>query len=100
LMVVVGAIAGWYYDKRAARTPKPESTKQLGVLLASGMIVGEGLIGVAIAAIVAFSGKDFPLALVGDEFAGNAALWVGGIAFVVVMLALYRWIEGMGRKTA
>jgi putative OPT family oligopeptide transporter len=100
LMVVVGAIAGWYYDKRAARTPKPESTKQLGVLLASGMIVGEGLIGVAIAAIVAFSGKDFPLALVGDEFAGNAALWVGGIAFVIVMLALYRWIEGMSRKTA
>jgi putative OPT family oligopeptide transporter len=100
LMVVVGAIAGWYYDKRATRMPKPESTKQLGVLLASGMIVGEGLIGVAIAAVVAFSGKDFPLALVGDEFAGNTALWVGGIAFVIVMLALYRWIEGMSRKTA
>ena len=99
LMVVVGAVAGWYYDKRAERRPKPEATKQLGVLLASGMIVGEGLIGVLIAAIVAFSGKDFPLALVGDEFAANAALWVGGIAFVMVMLALYRWIEGLSRKT-
>jgi putative OPT family oligopeptide transporter len=100
LMVVVGAISGWYYDKRADRTAKPEAAKQLGVLLASGMIVGEGLVGVLIAAIVAFSGKDFPLALVGDNFANNAALWVGGIAFVVVMIALYRWIEGLNRKTA
>ena len=38
-----------------------QSIKQLGVLLASGLIVGEGLIGVLIAALVAFSGKDFPL---------------------------------------
>jgi putative OPT family oligopeptide transporter len=99
LMVVVGAIAGHIYDKRAERRPKPESAKQLGVLLASGMIVGEGLLGVVIAAIVAFSGKDFPLALVGDEFAGSWALWIGGIAFVVAVLGLYRWVEGLARRT-
>jgi hypothetical protein len=64
---------GWYFDRRADRSSKnPEATKQLGVLLASGMIVGEGLLGVIIAAFVAFSGKDYPLALVGDAFA-NAA---------------------------
>ena len=99
LMVVVGAIAGSIYDKRAERTAKPESAKQLGVLLASGMIVGEGLIGVVIAAIVAFSGMDAPLALVGPDFA-NAAVWLGGVAFVLVMLVLYRWIEGAARRTA
>jgi putative OPT family oligopeptide transporter len=99
LMVVVGAIAGWYYDRRADRGPRPEAAKQLGVLLASGMIVGEGLIGVLIAAVVAFSGKDYPLALVGDSF-GDASIWIGGIAFVVSVLALYRWIETVGRKTA
>ena len=87
LMVVVGAIVGSLYDKRAERTANPESTKQLGVLLASGMIVGEGLVGVVIAGIVAFN--LFPLALVGDEFAGPAK-WIGGIAFVVVIVALYR----------
>ena len=92
LMVVVGAVAGWYYDRRAARSPRPEATKQLGVLLASGMIVGEGLVGVLIAAFVAFSGKDFPLALVGDEFAGHAAVWIGGGAFALVAFLLYRWI--------
>ena len=98
LMVVVGAIAGWYYDKRAERTAKPESTKQLGVLLASGMIVGEGLLGVAIAAVVAFSGKDFPLALVGDEFAGGPAIWIGAFAFLIVIVSLYRWIAGLARR--
>jgi putative OPT family oligopeptide transporter len=100
LMVVVGAIAGWYYDQRAERNAKPESAKQLGVLLASGMIVGEGLIGVVIATIVAFSGKDFPLDLVGDEFAGSKAVWIGGAAFVVAIVALYGWVEGLARKTS
>jgi uncharacterized oligopeptide transporter (OPT) family protein len=99
LMVVVGALAGSFYDRRAERTKKPESAKQLGVLLASGMIVGEGLLGVLIAAIVAFSGMDAPLALVGPGFA-NAAVWIGGIAFVVAMVVLYRWIEGVARRTA
>lgn len=97
LMVVVGAIVGWIYDKRAERSANPESTKQLGVLLASGMIVGEGLVGVVIAGIVAFN--LFPLALVGDDFAGPAK-WIGGIAFVVAVFALYRWIEGVARRTA
>ena len=92
LMVVVGAVAGWYYDRRVSRGPKAEARKQLGVLLASGMIVGEGLVGVLLAALVAFSGKDFPLALVGDQFAEHAAVWIGGGAFVLVVFLLYRWI--------
>src|SRR5262249_16016831 len=46
LMIVVGAVVGWLFDRRADRTPKPKATKQLGVLLASGLIVGEGIIGV------------------------------------------------------
>ncbi|NUS39997.1 MAG: oligopeptide transporter, OPT family [Lysobacter sp.] len=98
LMVVVGALAGAVYDRRAERSARPESAKQLGVLLASGMIVGEGLIGVLIAAIVAFSGKDAPLALVGGDFA-HAAVWIGGVAFIAVVFAMYRWIERTGRRT-
>jgi putative OPT family oligopeptide transporter len=92
LMVVVGAVAGWYYDRLANRRPKPEAARQLGVLLASGMIVGEGLVGVLIAAFVAFSGKDYPLALVGDEFADHAAVWIGGGAFALTVFLMYRWI--------
>jgi putative OPT family oligopeptide transporter len=99
LMIVVGAIVGWYFDKRAERGANPEGTKQLGVLLASGMIVGESIIGVVIAAIVVFSGKSTPLALVGDDF-GTAAIWIGGIAFVLVNAALYRWVARLGRTVA
>jgi len=92
LMVVVGAVAGWIFDRRATRGPRPEATKQLGVLLASGMIVGEGLVGVVIAALVAFSGRDFPLALVGETFADGIAVWLGGLTFALVVYLLYRWV--------
>jgi putative OPT family oligopeptide transporter len=93
LMVVVGAIAGWYYDKRAERRANPEGIKRLGVLLASGMLVGEGLIGVFIAALVAFSGKDFPLSLVSDGFAAHGAEIIGTIVFVLTIGMLYRWVS-------
>jgi putative OPT family oligopeptide transporter len=90
LMVVVGAVAGWLYDRHVGTQPRAEAKKQLGVLLASGMIVGEGLVGVAVAALVAFSGRDFPLALVGEWFADGPAVWLGGAAFVLVIYLLYR----------
>jgi putative OPT family oligopeptide transporter len=92
LMVVVGALVGAFFDHRADRGPKPEATKQLGVLLASGMIVGESLILVLIAALVAFTGNGSLLALVGDSFAVPAE-WIGGMVFAAVMLVLYRWVS-------
>lgn len=98
LMIVVGAVVGWYFDKRAERSAKSEATKQLGVLLASGMIVGESLIGVLLAAIVVFSGRATPLALVGDSFA-NIAIWIGGIAFTMITILLYGWLSRLNRPT-
>jgi putative OPT family oligopeptide transporter len=94
LMIVVGAVAGWLFDRRADRTAKPEAAKQLGVLLASGLIVGESVIGVVISAIVVFSGIGAPLALVGAGFE-TAAIIIGGIAFAVIAFLLYRWILRM-----
>jgi putative OPT family oligopeptide transporter len=94
LMVVVGAIVGWIFDRSADRTPKPEATKQLGVLLASGLIVGESTIGVVISAIVVFSGVGAPLALVGAGFE-TAGIIIGGVSFAVIAFVLYRWILRM-----
>ena len=91
LMVVVGAVVGWFFDKQANRSTHPEATKQLGVLLASGLIVGESVILVVISAIVAFSGVAAPLALVSPSFE-TAGKIIGGVAFVVVAALLYRWI--------
>jgi hypothetical protein len=97
LMIVVGAIVGWFFDRAADRTPKPESTKQLGVLLASGLIVGESTIGVVISAIVVFSGVAAPLALVSAGFE-TAAIIIGGVAFAATAFVLYRWILGMAAR--
>jgi putative OPT family oligopeptide transporter len=99
LMIVVGAIVGSIFDRQADRTAKPEATKQLGVLLASGLIVGESIIGVVISAIVVFSGAAAPLALVGAQFE-TAAIVIGGVAFAIVAFTLYRWVLRMGSRAA
>src|SRR5437588_7049406 len=89
LMIVVGAVAGWAFDRRANRTSRPEPTKQLGVLLASGLIVGESVILVVITAIAAFSAKAAPLGLVGPAF-DNAAIIIGGATVALVGFLMYR----------
>lgn len=94
LMIVVGTIVGWFYDRAADRTSKPDAAKQLGVLLASGLIVGESLIGVVVSAIVVFSGKDAPLSLVPPSFE-HAAIFIGATAFIATGFILYRWILRM-----
>jgi len=92
LMVTVGAIVGWWFDRRADRAAKPEPMKQLGVLLASGLIVGESVLAVVFTALVALSGNPFPIGVVGDSFA-TASEWLGGLAFAAVVYLLYRWVE-------
>jgi len=97
LMIVVGTIVGWFFDRAADRTPRPKATKDLGVLLASGLIVGESIIGVVVSAIVVFSGVAAPLALVGAGYE-TAGKIIGGLAFAAIGFLLYRWVLGMASK--
>ena len=97
LMIVVGSLVGAWFNRRAERSPRAEAIKQLGVLLASGLIVGESLLGVVFAAIVVFSGRAAPIALVGKDFAA-ASMWLGGAAFAAIVFVLYRWVEGLVRS--
>ncbi|MDB5692650.1 MAG: oligopeptide transporter, family, partial [Alphaproteobacteria bacterium] len=89
LPTVVGSVIGWFYDRWADRQPKAEFARRMGVLTATGMIVGESLWGVGFAGIVAASGSDAPLALVGESFA-PVALIGGTILFVALTWFLYR----------
>jgi putative OPT family oligopeptide transporter len=89
LPVVIGALTGYFYDAFADRTGKPAFARRMGVLMATGMIVGESLFGVLYAGIVVASGKNSPFALVGDGFA-TFALIGGAIAFLVLIALLYR----------
>ena len=89
LPVVIGAVVGHIYDTWADKRRDPEFAKRMGVLLATGMIVGESLFGVAFAGIVAATNKDSPLAVVGADFA-PIALVIGTLAFIAVTGWLYR----------
>ncbi|MEZ1441364.1 hypothetical protein QVM41_34585, partial [Pseudomonas shirazica] len=47
-----------------------EEPKRRGVLLASGLIVGESLMGILLAGVIGATGEDAPLALAGAGLAG------------------------------
>jgi putative OPT family oligopeptide transporter len=88
LLIPIGSLLGWFYDKWAARASSPDFAQRMGVLLATGLIVGESLFGVIFAGIVAATGKDAPLAIV-TEYP-----WIDGVSlvvFAVAVLGLYAW---------
>jgi len=89
LPTVTGAVIGWFYDRWAAKRPDPEFARRMGMLTATGLIVGESLWGVVFAGIVAGSGSDAPLALVGNDF-GPFALVGGTALFALLTAAIYR----------
>jgi len=90
VMIPVGAALGHLYDRWAQRTANPELAKRMGTLMATGLIVGESLAGVVYAGIVvAFGGKEDPLAIMPEGFAGIAP-WVGVVLFVATLWYLYR----------
>lgn len=99
LPVVIGAVAGHLYNRRAKLARNPEAAQRLGVLLASGLIVGESLFGVLLAGIIVASGTGTPLAVVGDSFATVSNV-LGGLAFALTIACLYAWIDRTGRKLA
>jgi putative OPT family oligopeptide transporter len=89
LPVVIGAVVGYFYDRWANRTAKPDFARRMGVLTATGMIVGESLWGVVFAGIVAGSGSDTPLVVVGESFEPFALIG-GTILFALLAGWLYR----------
>lgn len=89
LPTVVGSVVGLFYDRWADRTSNPEFARRMGVLTATGLIVGESLWGVVFAGIVAASGSDAPLAVVGDGFEPYALIG-GTVVFIALLAWLYR----------
>ena len=87
LPVVVGAIIGHLYEKRT----KSEVASRIGVLLASGFIVGDGLFGVALAGLIVATDNGTPLALVGGGFA-TPAIFIGLAIFGAIIAYAYKWI--------
>jgi len=86
LLVVVGTVIGWLYNRHV----KSAHAQRLGVLVASGMIVGESLFGVLNAGLIVAANRDAPLAVVPADFAYGTPI---AIALLVgLTIALYGWL--------
>jgi putative OPT family oligopeptide transporter len=86
LPVVFGAIFGWLYN-RSVHTSRAQ---RLGVLVASGMIVGESLFGVINAGIIVGANRDAPLAILPAGFSLAMPLGLMGLAGLTALL--YGWL--------
>ena len=103
--LVIGSVMGWlvhrYLRQQAARRSPGHEEEDIdacnhrGVLFASGLIVGESLIGVVIALIIVISvtsgGSENPLALVGKDFQ-NIADIIGLLAFIGTIFFFVRHV--------
>lgn len=96
--LVVGAVLSWLLPRAERRRATArgddvrlalEHAERRGTLLASGLIVGESLVGVMLAAVIGLSGSDAPLAVVGGGFEA-AAQWLGLAVFLLVCVGFYR----------
>ena len=96
--IVVGALLAWLLERalrrRAAAAGKDyasfaDAANRRGVLIASGLIVGESLVGVVMAAIIGAAGTDAPLAIAGEEFA-RIASFLGLAVFALVAVLFWR----------
>ncbi|MCC7131260.1 MAG: oligopeptide transporter, OPT family [Gemmatimonadales bacterium] len=94
--VIVGAVAGWFYNRAMARTANAEMAIRFGVLLASGLIVGESLLGVLNAGLIVATNDAAPLGLVGPGFEG-VARWIGIAMFAALAAASYGWVARQSR---
>ena len=87
-MVVLGAVLGHLYNRWARRQRDPGFAERLGVLTATGFIVGDSLFNVAFAGAVAGSDNPDVLALTSE------AAWqtpVGLVLFSAMIALLYAW---------
>jgi len=89
LITAIGAFVGHWWDTRADKTARPEFMKRSGVLLATGLIVGESLAGLATTGLVGIFGEN-PLVIVGAGFAPFAQAIALAVLIVFAWYA-YRW---------
>ncbi|MGE0179510.1 MAG: OPT family oligopeptide transporter [Sphingomonas sp.] len=88
LLIPIGALIGRLYERWAVRQRDPEFSRRMGVLAATGLIVGESLFGVLFAGIVYFAENDAPLAVVGEDFE-HYAMITGALGFAAILWWLY-----------
>lgn len=102
--LVVGAVLGYFLNRHLRRTAGPEAEAaglRRGTLFASGLIVGESIVGVLLAALIVVSvssgGGENPLAIAGADFADTAEIL--GLLVFFVILVLFSKVVLSGKKS-
>ena len=91
MTLVIGAALSFAAARLRRRLPAGarDDADRGGTLAASGLIVGESLAGVLVAAVVAFTGHADAIAVVGPGFASTATA-LGAVAFVAIAAGFIR----------
>ncbi|MFV0284730.1 MAG: OPT family oligopeptide transporter [Castellaniella sp.] len=106
----VGALISWFVRIRIRARTLPDgpdrvqaakqASERTGTLFASGLIVGESLVGVVLAIVIvgsmASGGGDAPLAVAGPGFA-SVATGIGLLAFALMCVVFVRRVLGAGK---
>ena len=97
LLIPFGAALGWFYNRWALQSNSPAFAERMGVLMATGLIVGESLMGVVYAFAVAGAEKAGSADSAG-VFAMvqpySAVMLVSVVIFSAAIGALYYWTKG------
>src|SRR5207302_7997683 len=96
LLIPVGAIFGWFYNRWALNARSPAFAERMGVLMATGLIVGESLMGVVYAFAVGAAqqaGSTDPanvLAVI-EPYSPTMLVIVSMVVFALAIAGLYLW---------
>jgi putative OPT family oligopeptide transporter len=96
LLIPFGAVLGWFYNRWAVTARSPAFAERMGVLMATGLIVGESLMGVVYAFAVAGAEKAGSadsanvLALVQPY---SSVIVVSLVVFSLAIAGLYLWTK-------
>ena len=102
LFVIVGATLGWSYNRWTERAPNPAFAERLGTLMATGLIVGESLMGVVYAGLVAGAeraGSEDSSAVLAILGANPHAIPMGMAVFALAIGWIYYWVRSRASIT-
>ncbi len=97
--VIVGAVGGWIFEKMVGKMKNAEVAKRLGVLVASGFIVGESLLNVGLAIIYSTTGDPAIFSKLFTPPTNPRLPMMGALIIAgIVVVGLYMWSATQAKK--
>ena len=99
--IFVGGLLRWFLEKKKNFKDEAEKKDSIerGILYSSGMIAGEGLVGILLA-VFAVVGLDFDLSGIYGGGFDTVGAWVGLIAFAALLASMLYFCKGKKKQNA